>query len=244
MSDPNERSEATQQGERPARDNTEGKVEATPAAERKAQELGVDPTNVEGTGSGGRVTASDPKDTYRQTDTTARSAEATQPLPQVGFRAGDPCNQAACRPSATALQQGGCSGPDGEAILEQYAVLKATLASPIPGVQGPFDLSQDIVVKVVADGTPFKTVKVVETDASGAIKIHFPGAKINFSSQTDNSGPPFACNFFAPMPPSAPVKWPLPHPQPLLPSSSLNACQGCLVEPCDPCSRFRPAPTG
>ena len=36
-----------------------GEVQATPAAERKAEELGVDLSQVEGTGSGGRITVKD-----------------------------------------------------------------------------------------------------------------------------------------------------------------------------------------
>ena len=35
------------------------KVRATPAAERKAEELGVDLSQIEGTGSGGRITVKD-----------------------------------------------------------------------------------------------------------------------------------------------------------------------------------------
>lgn len=35
------------------------KVQATPAAERKAQDLGVDLSQIEGTGSGGRITVKD-----------------------------------------------------------------------------------------------------------------------------------------------------------------------------------------
>ena len=35
------------------------KAQATPAAERKAEELGVDLTQIEGTGSGGRITVKD-----------------------------------------------------------------------------------------------------------------------------------------------------------------------------------------
>jgi large subunit ribosomal protein L20 len=37
----------------------EGKVHATEAAERKAQELGVDLSTVEGTGKDGRITVGD-----------------------------------------------------------------------------------------------------------------------------------------------------------------------------------------
>jgi pyruvate dehydrogenase E2 component (dihydrolipoamide acetyltransferase) len=36
-----------------------GEVEATPAAERRAEELGVDLSQVRGTGSGGRITVKD-----------------------------------------------------------------------------------------------------------------------------------------------------------------------------------------
>ena len=36
-----------------------GEVQATPAAERKAEDLGVDLSQIEGTGSGGRITVKD-----------------------------------------------------------------------------------------------------------------------------------------------------------------------------------------
>ncbi len=40
-------------------DEPESGVEATPAAERRAEELGVDLSMVKGTGSGGRITVKD-----------------------------------------------------------------------------------------------------------------------------------------------------------------------------------------
>ncbi len=40
-------------------DGPESGVEATPAAERRAEELGVDLSQVRGTGSGGRITVKD-----------------------------------------------------------------------------------------------------------------------------------------------------------------------------------------
>ena len=40
-------------------DGPESEVEATPAAERRAEELGVDLSQVRGTGSGGRITVKD-----------------------------------------------------------------------------------------------------------------------------------------------------------------------------------------
>jgi pyruvate dehydrogenase E2 component (dihydrolipoamide acetyltransferase) len=40
-------------------DEPESGVEATPAAERRAEELGVDLSQVRGTGSGGRITVKD-----------------------------------------------------------------------------------------------------------------------------------------------------------------------------------------
>ena len=46
--------EATEQAEGP-----ESEVDATPAAERRAEELGVDLSQVRGTGSGGRITVKD-----------------------------------------------------------------------------------------------------------------------------------------------------------------------------------------
>src|SRR5215218_9884663 len=124
MSDPNERSEATQQEAGSAQDETQGTVEATEAAERKAQELGIDLTNVEGTGSGGRVTAADVENAQRQSDTTARSEEATQSV----SRPLNPCRQDACEVDSAVVA--GCVPPTDKAILAQYAVLTAILGSP------------------------------------------------------------------------------------------------------------------
>jgi hypothetical protein len=112
MSDPNERSEATQQGEGSARDNTEGKVEATPAAERKAQEINIDLASVKGTGSGGRVTAQDVENAQQQSDPTARPMETLQ------------------RDAAPPLTP---SPPTLDDIQRQYVILKATLAGPKDG---------------------------------------------------------------------------------------------------------------
>jgi pyruvate/2-oxoglutarate dehydrogenase complex dihydrolipoamide acyltransferase (E2) component len=42
------------------------KAQATPAAERKAEELGVDLSQIEGTGSGGRITVKDVTETAKQ----------------------------------------------------------------------------------------------------------------------------------------------------------------------------------
>ena len=44
--------------------NTE--VRATPAAERKAEDLGVDLSQIEGTGSGGRITVKDVREAAKQ----------------------------------------------------------------------------------------------------------------------------------------------------------------------------------
>ena len=213
MSDPNEQSERTQQGAESAQDDAESRVEATEAAKRKAQELGVDLASVEGTGPGGRVTAPDVENAQRQSDTIARSEEATQSV----SRPLNPCRQDACEVDSAVVA--GCVPPTDKAILAQYAVLTAILGSPEKGF---FDLSTEIVVKVDAAGNKTETITVLPNTGG----VNFPGAV--------GSGTPLACNFFAPMPPSAPVKWPFPHPQPLLPSG-LSSCQGCLEEPCDPC---------
>lgn len=170
MSDPNERSEATQQGDGPARDSTEGKVEATPAAERKAQEMDIDLASVEGTGSGGRVTVEDVENAQRQPDSATRSIVVASGSVVVEPRTSR------------------------DAILEQYVVLKATLAGP---VEGRTDASTNEQI-TLDDGS--KT-KVLENDSSGAVtKINFP------------TNPP---NFFAPCPPI--VQWDLPAPQPPIP---------------------------
>jgi pyruvate/2-oxoglutarate dehydrogenase complex dihydrolipoamide acyltransferase (E2) component len=42
------------------------KAQATPAAERKAEELGVDLSQIEGTGSGGRITVKDVTEAAKQ----------------------------------------------------------------------------------------------------------------------------------------------------------------------------------
>lgn len=327
MSDPNERSEMTQRETESTQDDTWSRVEATEAAERKAQELGVDLTNVQGTGSGGRITVSDVENTYQQSDTTARSEEATRDgefdrqscitLTEVNvptdcnldgtltvtFKFGitaptdgqavldfgdthfaqvfdiptgpsvheihhnyapggtysptlyivapdeckeevddlgiseintshcippDPCKQAACQPNAFALRAD-CQRPTEEAILEQYAVLTAILGSPEKGF---FQLSADTIT-ILGPPTPPATTptehKILVQDPN---RIHFPGA---FSGFPGHAPQPFACNFFAPMPPSAPVKFQFPHPQPLGLPSPLNSCQCCLDERCDPC---------
>jgi pyruvate/2-oxoglutarate dehydrogenase complex dihydrolipoamide acyltransferase (E2) component len=47
-------------------DKPKSEVEATPAAERRAEELGVDLSRVKGTGSGGRITVKDVQDAARK----------------------------------------------------------------------------------------------------------------------------------------------------------------------------------
>ena len=186
MSDPNERSEATQQGDGPARANTEGKVEATPAAERKAQEMGIDLASVEGTGSGGRVTAQDVENAQRQPDSAARSTEALLgPVTVV-------------EPKTSR-----------DAILEQYVVLKATLAGP---VEGSIDASTNEQI-TLDDGSKTTIIKNVD----GATTI-------NFATK--------ALNFFAPFPPI--VKWELPEPQPPIPEDDplVDTNQPCRSERC------------
>ena len=42
------------------------KAQVTPAAERKAEELGVDLSQIEGTGSGGRITVKDVREAVKQ----------------------------------------------------------------------------------------------------------------------------------------------------------------------------------
>jgi hypothetical protein len=116
MSDPNEPRDAAQQGAGPAQDDTESRAEATEAAERRAQELGVDLTSVEGSGPGGRVTARDVENAQRPSDTTARSTETLE------------------RDVSTSSTE---SVPTRDDIHMQYVVLKATLAGP---KDGPVDL--------------------------------------------------------------------------------------------------------
>ena len=208
MSDPSEQSEATQQEAGSTQANAEGRVEATEAAERKAQELGVDLTNVEGTGPGGRVTAPDVENAHRETDTTARSAE------EIIFTQPEPCTPPQ-DPTGQDLPCPTCTPPSHAEILEQYLVLKATLAGPI----GPVNLcTEQIATKFDANRNPIDAHPVLECSAIGITKINFP---LN------------PCNFFAPTPPSAPVKWTLPSPQPLLPRCLTGTCQRCLGGQCN-----------
>jgi pyruvate/2-oxoglutarate dehydrogenase complex dihydrolipoamide acyltransferase (E2) component len=132
MSDPNEPPEATQQGDRSAQGDTERRVEATEAAQRKAQELGVDLASVEGTGSGGRITATDVENAPRQTDTTAGSTETRQ---RVGVRV-DP------------------TSPNRDDIHMQYVVLKATLAGPNDRTKFPLKIiREDGIEEIIGRGT-------------------------------------------------------------------------------------------
>jgi hypothetical protein len=179
MSDPNERSEATQQGDGPTRDNTEGNVEATPAAERKAQEMDIDLASVEGTGSGGRVTVQDVENAQRQPDSTATSIMAAS-------------GPVVIEPKTPR-----------DAILEQYVVLKATLAGPIEG-------------RIDASTHEQSKTTVVEKDTSDTV------TKINF--------PTHPSDFFAPFPPI--VEWFLPDPQPPIPARLEGTRQLCRIERC------------
>jgi e3 binding domain len=111
MSDPKERRDTTQQEAGSAQDETEGTVEATEDAKRKARELGVDLASVKGTGSDGRITVEDVENAQRQSGTTARSMETLQ-------RRSSP-------PPPTP--------PTRDDIQRQYVVLKATLAGPKDG---------------------------------------------------------------------------------------------------------------
>ncbi len=188
--DPNERSaEETEQGDGSARADTEGKMEATPAAERKAQEMDVDLAGVEGTGSGGRVTAQDVENAQRQSDSAARSIVATS-------------GPVVVEPKTSR-----------DAILEQYVVLKATLAGPI---EGRIDASTNEQI-TLDDGS--KTTVVVKNADGTVTKINFP------------ANPP---NFFAPCPPI--VDWNLPAPQLLIPATAVlgGTKQLCGKEECFP----------
>jgi phage replication-related protein YjqB (UPF0714/DUF867 family) len=97
-----------------------------------------------------------------------------------------------------------------DAILEQYVVLKATLAGP---VGEKIDLSKDQIT--LDDGS--KTTILVK-DAGGTV------TKINFATN-----PP---NFFAPFPPI--VEWKLPDPQPPVPTPLPGTNQPCREEECLP----------
>jgi hypothetical protein len=116
------------------------------------------------------------------------------------------------------LQPATCSQPSQQEILEQYVVLKATLAGPQQGV----DLSKEKVVVIDEHGNATSTT-VIDLDNN----------RVNF--------PQYPCNFFSPTPPFVPpdtqatlrVQWPLPNPQPLL-LALTGTCQGCSDETCFP----------
>ena len=112
MSDPNERPDAPQQDAESTRDETGRRVEATPEAERRAQELDVDLASVEGSGSGGRITVADVENAQQQIDTTAGSTETGQ---------------------STLSPPPDSQPPSLDDIQRQYVVLKATLAGPRDG---------------------------------------------------------------------------------------------------------------
>jgi pyruvate/2-oxoglutarate dehydrogenase complex dihydrolipoamide acyltransferase (E2) component len=131
MSDPNERSEETQQEAGSIQDDTEVTVEVTEAAERKAQELGVDLARVEGTGPGGRITAADVEDAHRQTDSTAGPVETHQ----IGGSVLPP------------------TPPTREDIQRQYVALKATLAGPRDGTAPLRIIKEDGVEELITAGT-------------------------------------------------------------------------------------------
>jgi hypothetical protein len=128
MSDPNEHPEATQQGDGSAQGDTERRVEATEAAERKAQELGVDLASVEGTGRDGRITAGDVENAHRQTDSTAGPVET--------------------------IQSGGLLSSPLDDIHMQYVVLKATLAGPKDRIDFPLRIiREDGSPEIIRRGT-------------------------------------------------------------------------------------------
>jgi len=137
MSDPNEQPEATQQGAGSNQDRTGSHVEATEAAERRAQELGVDLTDVEGTGSGRRITATDVENAHRQTDTTA-----------------EPPVETALQTAVVNSSSVGSTSPDRDDIHVQYVVLKATLAGPKDRTDFPLKIiREDGDEEIIGRGT-------------------------------------------------------------------------------------------
>lgn len=132
MSDPNERPEATQEGDGQARDDTAGRVEATPAAERKAQEMDIDLASVEGTGSGGRITAADVENAQRRSDATEGPVETLR---------SDLSSRRDPKP------------PSLDDIQRQYVVLKALLAGPRNGAVPMEFINEDGVREEIRKGT-------------------------------------------------------------------------------------------
>jgi hypothetical protein len=211
MSDPNERRDAAQQETGSAQDETESKGKATRrTARQKSQEESVEAAKAEDTGAGEASTPEYVENASQQSGTTARSKQAI-----VGHLA------VPCIPPDPAQPCPPCSGPDHAGILEQYAVLKVTLAGPN---ERDIDLTKEIVVDVDDNGNPTDEDTIIDK-TSGQV-IDFP---VN------------PCNFFAPSPlgrapalsrPGAPVFWLLPAPQPLGQPSCLTPCQGCICEDC------------
>src|SRR5215217_6256187 len=137
------------------------------------------------------------------TQQRATQQGATQ---QGATQQGDACRQDGCVPSQHALDlMTGCQPPGEEAILEQYAVLTAILGSPEKGF---FKLKTEPITIVgpptAPDNKPTLHNVLVVDETNGL--INFPGA-LGSKSVLTGAPTPFACNFFAPMPPSAPVKF-------------------------------------
>ncbi len=185
MSDPKEQPEAAQQEAGSPQDDTESKVKVTDTAKQRAQDLGVDLTKVEGTGSGGSITVKDvEKNAQQESDATASAVEEASLSRRACTLEREPRDPAAPLP---------------DEIHMQYVVLKATLAGSREG---------GVLLQIIDD-------KGTAVQITGA----------NFPSNPHG--------FFAPMPPSAPVKWEFPPPQPLLLRRLTGTCQQCGEGQCD-----------
>ncbi len=120
MTDQNERPEEAQEEAGSAQG--ERKVEATDAARRKAEDLEVDLTAVNGTGANNRITVDDVEDAYEQAQRTTKLAESIQGASTRLTE--DPQRMQTTSTDGTALT------PKEQGIVAQYNVLKAILADP------------------------------------------------------------------------------------------------------------------
>lgn len=139
MTEQNERPETTQEEAGSTQEErTEREVEATDAAQRKAEELGIDLTTVQGTGVHGRVTVEDVENKPEQSEQTAKLAEVIQSISTQLAK-----NLQTLQPVITADEP---LTDEQQDIIDQYEALRTVLAGPLaegitkPGKLEPFSV--------------------------------------------------------------------------------------------------------
>ena len=123
MTDQNEQLGTAQEGAGSAQgERAERRVEATDAARRRAEELGMNLAAVNGTGANNRITVDDVEDAYEQAQRTAKLAEVIQ---GASTRLTEDLQRL-----RTTSTDGTVLNPKEQGIVDQYNVLKAILADP------------------------------------------------------------------------------------------------------------------